>query len=459
MKTRNTLIILLVFITTLAWGQPTPGEFSKKLMDRFREMAATPVSNPDKDQFLCKAIPVFNKIPTASKAPALMDAFHLLKSYQDYAIKYVSTLDAPIEQGLFTTKEDKALNSLNTTTNFNDFVNSFTGEDVGLLSKDDNKRLRDLYNTHPLKVKRKHTESFTSRQGNCTVKGVASLMPLKWNYPQVTWELETTITLSCDCTGKTHTDLKHAYFVMKSEVDGLLTTTSANFEKLRKPISELRAVICCPTKQASVDLSDPTNVIDTESEWKLYEQIKKDIDRLGPQRGLPNQYIGATAGVGFEQDFEEVSVCIGAEYGYKLGQSPKGTGFYVGGEAHLGTTSFMDFSRTWIGVGPQVQAFTPISQFGDTQIVNEIEGLLLFGSQENNGVKDDITGFSIGLNTGVNIIISDKWSVGVEIPVLTHQSLTISPENGGEEFTVENTRLLINKNNPATVSFRFNLGD
>ena len=90
-------------------------------------------------------------------------------------------------------------------------------------------------------------------------------------------------------------------------------------------------------------------------------------------------------------------------------------------------------------------------------MTNGIAGGYVFGTNDNGGFKDDVSGFEISLNTGFNIQVSPRVSISVIIPVLTHQSLTIDSQVEEGSFTTDDTQLFINKNSPAQLGLRFGL--
>jgi len=165
----------------------------------------------------------------------------------------------------------------------------------------------------------------------------------------------------------------------------------------------------------------------------------------------PDQTIGYAVGLGFENDFKDVSYCAGVEYLKRI--SDKKSDTYFGGEISYLGTSFNDFKTNTIMVGPKIQIHTPISQSGDAQWVNGIKGDYLFGNQKNNGFTDKITGIKASIYSGFNIQLNKKTSVGIEFPVFTWEDIKIKPENGND-YEVDGTSLLLNKGNPIKFSLR-----
>ncbi len=430
MKTQ--VLIVLMLVSSISYAQITPGEFSKQLVDKFQEMAKSKISNPAKDQYICKAIPVFKKIPVNNLAPGLMDAFQMLQFYQKYTSLYTSKLTVKIDQGLFPTEDDKVLFELSSAKKFTDFVSKLTGMSLGDLDKKDQAALRALYDTHPLKTKKAVTEVIESKLGDCTVKATAKMTPTKYNYPKVSWDLETEVRIDCPCKDKGSDAVKYANFLITAQVAGNLNTNSGNFNRLKNPKVELRSVICCSPKQVGMG-----------------EPMEDDNYNVS----LPDHYIGVTGGISLTNDFDEVAYCVGVEYLYNatdIGDSS----LFVGANVGYGGTSFMDWTSTSITAGGTVQLFSPLGPSGETQATNGISANYINGCNDNMGIVDDFTGYSITGNTGVNVQLTDNLALNVVIPLIMHQSLTYKPENGGPEYSTRETEVMVFKNSPIKVGAR-----
>jgi hypothetical protein len=324
------------------------------------------------------------------------------------------------------------LYELSNTTNYAEFVFNITGKDIGQLKKDDLQKLRTLFDKHPLKIKKTSTTVIESKLGKCSVKATVKMTPTKYDYPKVSWNLETAVRIDCPCEGKTSRNLKYAYFVITGKVDGNLATTTASFEKLRDAKTELLAVICCSPQIASIGEGI---IPDTYVE-------------------LPTHNVGISGGISLTNDFDETNYCLGAQYLYnatEIGDS----NLLVGANVGYGGTSFMDWKSRKVTAGGTVQLFTPLTSSGQTQATNGISADYINGCNDNMGVVDDFTGYSITANTGVNIQFSDSFALFMEIPLVMHQSLTFKPENGSPEFETSETEVMVFKNSPIKVGARF----
>ena len=430
MKTQ--ILIIFMLVSSLSYAQISGGEYSKQLVDKFQEMAKSKISNPKKDDQICKAIPEFQRIQAKDLAPKLLDAFYMLSFYQKFTTQYTAKLNAQINGESFPTDEDKVLYELSNTTNYAEFVFNLTGKDIGQLKKDDQQNIRTLFDKHPLKLKKASTTVIESKLGNCSVKATVKMTPTKYSYPKVSWDLETAVRIDCPCEGKTSRDLKYAYFLITGNVDGTLATTTASFEKLRDAKVELRAVICCSPQVAYVGEGI---VPDTYVE-------------------IPTHNIGVSGGVSLTNDFDETNYCVGLQYLYnatEIGNS----NLLVGANLGYGGTNFMDWTSTRVTAGGTVQLFTPLTQSGQTQATNGVSANYINGCNDNMGVVVDFTGYSIVGNTGVNIQLSESFALFMELPIITHQTLTFKPENGGPEFETSETEVMVFKNNPIKVGARF----
>jgi hypothetical protein len=265
----------------------------------------------------------------------------------------------------------------------------------------------------------------------------------KWTTYEATisGKLVTDIQISCECKGKSISALKDAHFRYEMPTTFVIEFSSRGNKQRFVPAKKngsllnLLSVNCC--KESDISFEDPgLEIVPTE-----------DIS-------LPSQTIGVFGGVGFEQDFEEVGICFGAEYLYNvtdLGNNP----LFVGANVQLETSSFMDNTNTWVGFGPTVQLFTPLTPSQETHLTNGVSTNVVFGTNENNGSKDDISGYEFILNTGLFVPLSDNLSLAIMLPVLTFTNLTFEAENGGASFEQQNTSLFIGKGSSTKLGLRF----
>jgi hypothetical protein len=449
MKTKPYITIIALIITFSIQAQITPGEFSKKIVDSFQEMAKSKITNPEKDQDICKAIPVFKKIPVNNLAPSLLDANAMVRIYKLYASLFLSKLNFQIDKGIYASVDDKALFELSRATKFTDFVLNLTGMNFGDLDKAEQDALRNLYDTHPLKTKEAVTEVINSKLGKCTVTATTKMTPTNWDFPNVSWDLETEVRIDCPCTGKGPKSLHYANFLITAKADGLINSTTGNLNKLKDAKVELRSVICCSEKkkepkETSVGLNDTP----FEYEGDILHNIK-----ITP---LPTQTIGGSVGVGFSNDFDETNLCLGAEYLYNV-TDVGNSSLFVGANVVVESNSFNDSNNIWIGVGPTVQLFTPISPNRDVHITHGISSDIIFGTNDNNGTMDDISGFDISINTGLNVRLNDDIFLSIMVPIVTHTNLEFTSQDGNGSFKSDATDIFFFKNSPVKFGIRIDL--
>lgn len=346
-------------------------------------------------------------------------------------------LDVTVPKGLKI--EDLALEKLSKAKGLNDFVKKLTGKTLADIDDEDQVLLMDFYQNHPIKklvqTKVKGKKVVKAQFLPCFASSSTTLELSSWrNYPETKWNLKTVVSIVCDCEDQT-VELKEGSIIYKSELQAIFSTP-------RKEL--LKAKLLGPVDVTQKCCLDPE---------ELPEETQED---KGPAEEYipPKQTLGVNGGIGFEQDFEETTLCLGAEYLYKLtrlGNHP----LYVGGQAEVATASFMDFSTFRVHVGPTIQLFSPITPSKEVHVTNGISGGYLFGTNDNNGFKDDLSGFTITLNTGLNVQLNENLAISVIIPVVNHQNLTLESQEGGFTSEVSNTTLLLNKNNPAKIGVRF----
>ena len=174
---------------------------------------------------------------------------------------------------------------------------------------------------------------------------------------------------------------------------------------------------------------------------------------------FPQQTIGVSAGVGFENDFEETSFCLGADYNYRLTQDEtKRNAFYLGTYGYIDTSSFNDnkWNAFSLGVKPHLQI--PITPLREGQLTFGVKASYDFGTEEFGDFKETFNGFHAGVYSGFDIRVNKKLTLGIEFPIFSHVNYTFEPEDGGENFDISNSSLLINLDNPAMFYAKFTLG-
>ncbi len=341
-----------------------------------------------------------------------------------------------------TTADDLAIDLLGKAKNFAGFVRKLTGSEVYELSEKDQNLLLDYYINHPLKKKPsahvKGKKFVKAKIRPCLASSSTELKLIEWkSYPKLKWELITTITIICDCEKQMPTDLSEGTVIYKAEIRSTRTNNKIQFIKsiLWGPVDVHAA--CCGMEE---------------------EYVEEEEEPTGPVQEYtpPQQTLGGSAGIGFSQDFDETNYCIGLEYLYQittLGNNP----FYMGAHASYGGTSFNEFNASVVQIGLSVQLFSRLSGYlKKVHITNGIQANYQIGSQTSNNVKDDTNGYSVTAHTGLNVPINENVSISIYIPVVSYQNVTFQNDISGE-FSVSETTLLINKNNPLRLGLRFRL--
>jgi len=344
-----------------------------------------------------------------------------------------------------TTVDDVAIDLLGKAKNFAAFVKKFTGSEVYDLGEKDQNLLLDYYINHPIKQKPnvhvKGKKFIKSKKRSCIASSSTELKLIEWKgYPKLKWDLITTITIVCDCEEQPPTDLSEGTVAYKAEIRSTRANNNIQFikSKLWGPFET--DAECCGMEEE-------------------YVEEDEDGEPTGPIQEYtpPQQTLGGSAGIGFSQDFDETNYCIGLEYLYQLteiGNNP----FYIGAHASYGGLSFNGNESALFQMGLSLQLFSQFSEYlKKVHITNGIVASYLLGSQTNNGIKDDSNGYSLTLHTGLNVPINENVSISLFVPVLSYQNVTFSNDSNMGDFTVTETTLLINKNNPLRVGVRFRL--
>lgn len=457
MKTRFLwgLLITLSVVSVSAQNQKNIyAEASKALEKNFKSMLEKPdpmLINRKEDNVQCEAFPLLDQFTKADLVPQTKPFEKYFKMIlEEYGKKLTNLKDNIIKD----TSSDPNLSyfaAVNRSRRFRDFAEDVTGKNMVDIQKKDKEVLLDFFLNHPLKkpvsVSAKGQKVASAKFAECYAYTEHQLIPSKWKYPKITWRIQTTVTITCDCEVENDpNEVNEAVFVYDANIIGSMTTTKIDFGRTRAAALDLKRVSCCDEHQRPEE----------EEEAETDHDEPQDEPKGGSTvpASLPQQTVGVSGGIGLAQDFEEVAICLGAEYLYNvtdLGDSS----LFVGANAQFSNTNFMDFSSTWIQVGPTAQLFCPINPSQDLHWTNGIDAGYIFGTNDNNGFKDDISGFAISLNTGLNIQVKDNLAISLIVPVVTHQNITREAQDGSGSLEVSDTSILLNKANPLKVGLRF----
>lgn len=174
-----------------------------------------------------------------------------------------------------------------------------------------------------------------------------------------------------------------------------------------------------------------------------------------------NNTIGGSAGFGWNDNDgdSETSFCFGAEYLHRITgkrQNPNGAG-YIGVFANYHNLSSDNYKENAFRIGAKYSYFDRMTALNEVQLIYGINAHYETGSRDFSGFKDDVTGYGANIFTGINYRVCDRAFIGLEVPVVSYISRTF--KSNGNDFTQDNISAMINKDNPAMLTFRYSLGD
>ncbi len=456
MKTNQNLttIICSIFLCTYFLGHTQQNqnyqytknrEAAAGLISAFNTMHKTQNIVNWKDTKPCKVKDLMSKvspsiiaIDTSSIAFAVNGIYSLIKP---------PFTKETFDKGFFNTLEDKALNALNKSKNFADFVNGFTGKDIGDIKGERTSGSGMVYkDIEEIRRYYKSLKSFIGGleftpnhdnevKGNCRSSATSDVKVKTFNYPKITWEIITYVSVNCICNnGLDPTEVKSGSYTYSATLNGVFTHSKMTFEQPKDSKITIQSLECCAKKEDEPIYSEPK---------------VENIEDL-----MPDQYIGGGVGFGAEQDFEEITYCLFGEYLLKLSGNDENA-WYVGAEAGYSNWSLNDASSNRFKAGPKLQYHTAITPSNQTQLVAGIMGSYNFGTNDNGFSKDDVTGIIACAYAGVNIRVCENWSLFGQFPFFIYESFTFKSDSGGE-FKTDGTTLLLNKDNPLKIGIRYN---
>ena len=339
---------------------------------------------------------------------------------------------------------DQGLKAYSETSSFLEFVNAYTGKNIGDIKGETEDILSPNGKISDVDLLRKYynrIKSFVNglernigwnhyKTENCKVFIRYTIKVIKIDFPKVTWEYKIKFDVNCNCPIKDAPEqVKSGVVEYTATSEGTYTASKRTYGKVKKTEIDIVKLVCCKG------------------------DIPEDASYVDPMPiSQPDQTIGYTAGLGFENDFEEVSYCVGGEYLKRI--SDKKSDIYVGGGISYLGTSYNDNKTNQVMIGPKIQIHTPITLSKEVQWVNGFKGYYSFGNRKNNGYTDKTSGIELSLYSGFNIQLNEKAAVGIEFPVITWDKIKIKPEMG-TDYEVDGTSLLLNKGNPVKLSLRY----
>ncbi len=195
-------------------------------------------------------------------------------------------------------------------------------------------------------------------------------------------------------------------------------------------------------------------------DFKSYLENKPELSLNSLEEQKPEdilfavQMLAVGAGLGFGED--ETLWCLHAAYYYKLRQFQRSALYGSLGLAYNGL-SINDRTQSLVDLQLQLLMFQSISQLNEIRLIYGILGSYGFGNEKFNDFNTDITRITLAVVVGFQLMLSTRWSLGLQTNLVAHNRWTFKPESGGE-FKNDFTNFLINKNNLLTLSLFFNLG-
>ena len=364
-------------------------EIAKNLQGTFKSMYENATFKKFKDKGNCKAEDLVGMADSSTLMFEENSAIATIKSIRsillDDLYKY-----GTINKGQFNSSADRDLHAFSTTTNFSDYVKALIGIDVGEVS-DASKEITRRITKHYNFLKTNYDRTFLIESSNhmsvsCTITKTYSVKVKSFDYPNVTWSIRTYVHVDCECSmDELSKSINNGTYEYTAETTGILTSTNITFGPAKNANLEVLTLNCCPIEEKE------------EEKVSLIDPIEQ-----------PNQTIGYTAGVGFQNDFEEVSYCAGVEYLKRISDKESDV-YFGGGISYLGT-SFNETTTNQFMVGPKIQIHTPITPSEEVQWVNGFKGYYSFGNRKNNGYTDNTTGIELSLYSGFNIQLNEKSS-------------------------------------------------
>jgi len=351
-----------------------------------------------------------------------------------------------------------------TTDSFEEFVKKIYFKDVRSVNASELKSIRKRYNY--LKDFKKNgfylgKQKFS--KGGCSFNVNNRFVPKTWTTKDAdkkinskNWKkwvstingtLITEVIINCSCKGKTTKNVKSAVFEYRG--GGSLIVKFGEREKVT--INRINVMSFIHNKKSSSEILEKQveccQKEDISYEEPLLENTTKEIGLV------PSQSIGGFVGVGFQENFDEATFCIGAEYLYNISQIGNNP-LIVGGTASYSNTSIFETTISGFAVGPTAQLFTPITPSNSVYITNGISAQYQFGNQDSYGFESSILGVNVLLNTGAHFPLNDKLGVSIMVPVLSFQSTTVKPKEGGESFSDSNLGLFLRNRSAIKVGVR-----
>ncbi len=312
MKTKYLLatLIILISFTTISTieaqeskEKETPTERTIRIVNNFGEKFTTMVDNAtfvtSNSNSTCSEKLLLDKINKKDLEIQYEELLVTLARMVEYIFPPAEAyLGGEYDKGLFNNLADRGLYALSNTSNFTDFIKGYTGKTIsdikGKKAPDPHRgRLKETLDIDVLTAYYKkykevlkngievplpegeyfpHDEYLEKyKKGSCIYSSRSKVKVKKIHFPKITWEINTVVTVNCDCSNSGDiTKVKSGVL----EYSANITSELPNPSKFTDPINSkvyVKRLNCCPAKEIKEEESK-TALNDTK-ESKGYFQI------------------------------------------------------------------------------------------------------------------------------------------------------------------------------------------
>ncbi|WP_186991662.1 porin family protein [Constantimarinum furrinae] len=337
-----------------------------------------------------------------------------------------------------------------------DFVFNLTTKDIGELEQTAKGKLRLLeLNAYYRKLKRMLKQPFTVfkksfKKGKCVYKVETKLQltQLKYMFKKnkdaltANWDITSKIVIDCPCVTADSKRFRNAVFVYSSKSVGPIYTRRVGKKSeythwylvapyglvigaMEKPKLVAQQILCCTEKSGL----PPENS-------NYIEIPDKDIN-------YRDTWVDGSLGISFGKDELTLGTASGGVF-FNVGNI-SGNPVHIGGKLSAVTPlGEKDIKETRITVGLGAEYHIPLGN-NRLNILTGVQGGYTFGSVEAFGFKDNISGFSGMVYTGVEIPLNNNIALGVLLNVFEYSNLTFKAENNEFESTVSNSIFIFDR--------------
>ena len=270
----------------------------------------------------------------------------------------------------------------------------------------------------------------------CNHTIVLKMKPTKIEFGKISWELRLTSKIDCPCNNNSNLKMKSGESEYKARVSSILPENNffdMRFTSVDEVFRDILEIECCDEPENDQnsereDANDDGN--QEEGSGSAGEKDKKCCDHE-----QPNNSIGFFPIININDNFEDTTFGLSAEYLYNMGSSFLNNEWYIGGAATYQTSSAQDGEITenfYIGA-LIIENRTPILPC--LQWVQRVCGQYGQGSIEAFGSEDDFNQLTFGIHTGFNMDIAPNVSIGADATILEFGNQTFTPDNAPEQET------------------------